>query len=382
MTNLIINRLNLLMATKRLMQVSPTSYNSELMFKAIDGKLALVAFGEGIIGIECLPDKADIDEDVVVNLEKFHVFLQVRYEDTISIKVNPKSVKLSAGSSSSTIGRSVLRLQAGIPDKSLFVGEIPSKAFDDLVRVANISDDKDMARPILGGVYLTITPGDIRAISANGIAFGYAWEQGSGISTEKKERFLIKATAASAAQRYDWQGEPKIKIYRPSDSLKMMCFSNGLSYLYISELAEKEKFPIDYLLDGANDAVSDNYFTVDSGLFRSFVDAAVRSSGYDDRSVTVALANGKVMISSGKRLKPEIEEQGMEFVGFFEIMEAGSFGGDFVFCLDAKMAKQMMALLAQVDKGKLRVALGKRTKLIFFSTPMANALYGITQIAR
>ncbi len=200
MTNLTINRLNLLMATKRLMQVSPTSYNSELMLKAIDGKLALVAFGEGIIGIECLPDKADIDEDVVVNLEKFHVFLQVRYEDTISIKVNPKSVKLSAGSSSSTIGRSVLRLQAGIPDKSLFVGEIPSKAFDDLVRVANISDDKDMARPILGGVYLTITPGDIRAISANGIAFGYAWEQGNGISTERKERFLIKATAASAAR--------------------------------------------------------------------------------------------------------------------------------------------------------------------------------------
>ncbi len=382
MTTVTLNRLNLLMSTRRLAQVSP-SYNAELMMKRIDGKLALASFGEGIIGIEHLPDSFDTDEEIVVSLDKFMTFLQVRYEDTISIKINPATVKLQAGKSSATISRSTVRLTVSIPDNDSKVGEISSSAFDDLARVANISDDKDSSRPILNGTYFVFSPGDIRALTANGIAFGYAWEQSSGVTVNGKEEFLIKATALGIAQRYDWQGEPRIRIYRSPKYQNKVCFSNGVSYLYLSELAEKEKFPLNYLLDSSKDSVSKFNFTVESAAFKSFVDAAVKLSSYDDRSVTVALANGNVMISSGKRLKHEVEEQGLEFNGFFEIMNPAKFGNDFVFCLDAKMTKQMISLLNQVDKGgQLRVAMGEKTGLIFFSTSIANALYGIVQISR
>lgn len=375
-------RLECLMAVRRLAQVSP-SYNAELVIKQFDGRLSFSSFGEGIVGIEITGIRTSLDEEVVVALDKFKAYLEVRYEDTVDMDVKERSIRLSAGRSSATINRTTVRLQVSVPDESLFAGEISSSAFNDLARVANISDDKDLARPILGGVYIMLSNGDIRSVSANGIAFGYAWEQNNGITSQKKEAFLIKATSLSVAQRYDWQGEPKIKIYRPSDSPKMVCFSNGISYLYLSELAEKEKFPIDYLIKSSSDSVSNFNFTVDGGMFTSYVDAAVKLSQYDDRSVTVSLLNEKVMILSGKMLKSEIEEKGMEFKGFFEIMETQKAGDDFTFCLDAKMAKQAMALLAQVDKGgKLRVALGRETRLIFFSTSLANALYGISQIVR
>lgn len=377
-----IDRLSALMATRRLMQVSPSAYNTELLLRQIDGKLSMSSFGEGIIALEILRDSFDTEEEVVVSLDKFYTFLRVRHENEVALTINPKTIKLTAGLSSATMSRSTVRLQAGIPDKSALVGEISASAFDDLSRVGNISDDKDTARPLLGGVFFMMTPGDIRSVAANGISFGYAWEQSDNITTGLKETFLIKATAVSIAQRYDWQGEPRIKVYRPSGNLRMVCFSNGTSYLYLSELAEKEKFPVDALLDAANDVVSKNTFQVDSGMFKSYIEAAVKISEYDDRSVTVALANGKVMISSGKRLKSEVEEKGLEFQGFFEVMEASKSGDDFIFCLDAKMVKQMISLLEQVDKGQLRVALGNTTKLIFFSTPLANALYGISQIAR
>lgn len=376
-----IDRLSALMATRRLMMVSPSAYNTEVLLRPIDGKLSMSSFGEGIIALELLRDSFETDEEIVINLDKFYTFLKVRHENEIVLTVNPKTIKLTAGLSSATISRSTIRLVAGIPSKDALVGEVSASVFDDLARVGNISDDKDSARPLLGGVFLMASSGDIRSVAANGIAFGYAWEQNQSIASDR-ETFLVKATAMSIAQRYDWQGEPRIQIYRPSNNLRMVCFTNGLSYLYVSELAEKEKFPIDALLNAAKDSVSVNSFYVDSSSFKNYIEAAVKISEYDDRSVTVALANERVMVSSGKRLKSEIEEKGLEFQGFFEVMESSKAGEDFIFCLDAKMVKQMISLLEQVDKGQLRVAMGKETKLIFFSTPLANALYAISQIAR
>lgn len=377
-----IDRLAALMATRRLMSVSPSTYNLELLIRNIDGKMSMASFGEGVIALEILRDSFDANEEVVVNLEKFYTFLRVRHEDEVTLTINPKTVKLTAGLSSATISRSTIRLVAGIPDQSSLVGEISAAVFDDLVRVGNISDDKDSARPILGGVYMVVSRGDVRTLAANGVSFGYAWEQNPSITANEKEDFLVKASAMAIAQRYDWQGEPRMSIYRPSGNLKMVCFTNRRSYLYISELAEKEKFPTDFLFDAAKKSVSDKSFHVDSAMFRSYIEAAVKISAYEDRAVTVALANGKVMISSGKRLKSEVEEQGLEYQGFFEIMEAAKPGKDFIFCLDAKMVKQAVSLLEQVDKGgQLRVALGDNN-LIFFSTPQANALYGVSQIAR
>lgn len=376
----VAKRLPMLLAARRLMTVCPN--NAELSIRSLNGRLSFSTYSDGIAAIEMLSEQIDFP-DVAVDLDKFFTFLQARHEDDIKVTLAPGGLKLAAGRSSALVHKKELRFVFGLPTSSELIGEISSNAFDDLARVANISEDKDLARPLLQGVFLMIANGDIRTLSANGIAFGYAWEQNETVKATGKENFLLKATALSLAQRYDWQNEPKIKVYRPTDKLRMLCFSTRESFVFLSEMAEKDKFPHDMIIEAAKDSVSPKSFVVSAESFKTYINAAVKLSGYDDRSVTVALTNGKVMISSGKQLKSEVEERGLDFVGFFEIMECANHGDDFIFCLDAKMAKQAMALLGQVDKGgSLRVAFGSKTGLIFFSTPLANALYGIAQITR
>lgn len=380
MTNWIIKRLPALMATRRLMVVS--QHNAELSIRQLNGKFSLSTFSDGVAAIELLTDDADGFPDVGVDLDKFYTFLSARHEDEIKVSVTA-GLKLSAGRSSAFLHKKELRFLFSPPSSDLLLGQIPSAKFDDLARVSTISDDKELARPLLQGAYLTVAPGDIRTMTANGVAFGYAWEQNDGVRVTRREDFLVKASALSAAQKYDWNGENKISIYRPSEKLKMICFATDSTYLFLSEMADKERFPFNGIIEGAKDAVSPKNFTTNTETFRTYMNAASKLSGYDDRAVTVALMNGKIMISSGKRLKPEVEETGAEFVGFFEVVESLESGEDFVFCLDSAFVRQALVLLNQVDKGgNLRVALGEKTGLVFFSTPLANALYGIAQIAR
>lgn len=374
--------MNLLMAVRRLAVIN-NSYNAELVMKNIDGRLSLSSFGQGIVGLEILSDDIGELEDniIVVSLDKMLSYLQVRYESVVALAVNEKSIKMTTATSSATLQRSVVRLEVGIPNEDDLIGEVEASVFDDLFRVGGISEDNDSPRPLLGGVYIMLNNGDIRTIAANGISFGYAWELGGSI-TSPKEESLIQASALQVARRYDWQGESFVKIYKPASG-RSVCFGTKNSYLYLSELVDKEKFPARDLIKAVDDSASPYEFYVDSGAFKSYVDAAIKLSGFDDRSVTIALMNGKVMIISGKYFPSELEEKGQEFVGLAETMIALDEPGlDFTFRLDAKMAKQIMSLLAQVDKGKLRVALGRQTNLIFFSTPMANAVYAIAQIRR
>jgi hypothetical protein len=373
-----IKRVPALMACRRLMVVSPN--NAELSIRAIDGKLSLSTYTEGIAAIELLDDAAEGFPDCGVDLDKFFTFLSVRHEDEIKVSITT-GVKLAAGRSSAFLQMKQLRFLFSPPDEGLLIGEIPAEKFDDLARVSTISDDKELARPLLQGTFVMVAPGDMRTMTANGIAFGYAWEQNDKIKPSQKETFLIKATAYSVAQKYDWQGAPLVRFYRPSEKLRMACFATEKSFLFLSEMAEKDRFPFAQIVDAAKDAGSPQFFLVNSESFRSYVSAASRLSGYEDRAVTIALANGKVMISSGKRLKSEVEEKGEEFVGFFEIMESLECGEDFIFRLDSKIIRQVSLLLNQVDKGgNLRVVLGATTGLIFFSTGLANALYGVAQI--
>jgi DNA polymerase III sliding clamp (beta) subunit (PCNA family) len=359
-----------------------SQHNAELSIRALDGKLSLSTYADGIAAIELLDDKAEGFPDIGVDLDKFYTFLSARHEDEIKMAVTT-GLKLSAGRSSAFLPKKELRFIFSPPGDDLLLGQIPSAKFDDLARVSTISDDKELARPLLQGAYMTVAPGDMRTMSMNGVAFGYAWEQSDGIKAGKREDFLIKATALSTAQKYDWQGEEKIRIFRPSEKLRMVCFATGRSFLFLSELAEKEKFPFANVVDASSDAVSPKHFTTNTESFRTYMNAASKLSGYDDKTVTVVLTNGKIMISSGNRLKSEVEETGAEFVGFFEIVDSLSSGDDFTFRLNSDFVRQALVLLNQVDKGgSLRVSLGEKTGLVFFSTPLANALYGIAQMAR
>jgi DNA polymerase III sliding clamp (beta) subunit (PCNA family) len=371
------------MAARRLATISPTTYNAELVIKTLNGKLSLSSFGQGAIGLEILSEQVEIEgEPIVISLDKLISYLQVHYENQVTVLVKDKSIKVSTSASSGTFSRSIVRLDASIPSDDDLIGEVAHNAFDDLLRVGGISADKDDPRPLLGGVYFMIDNGDLRTIAANGISMGYAWEFNNSIKSSRANH-LIQATALQVAQRYDWQGE-KIKIYRPSEEKKsMVCFGNSTSYLYLAEMADGQRYPAKQMIEALADSASPYEFYVDSGAFKSYIETAVKLSEYDERSVTVVLANDQVMIQSGKRLKSEVEEDGQEFIGFFEIMPTlEPAGKDFVFCLDAKMARQLMSLLAQVDKGRLRVALGQKTNFIFFSTPLANAIYAIAQIVR
>ncbi len=385
----VLDRMELLKALRRLLVVS-NDYTAEVSLTSSSGNLTLCTFTEGVIAVEEMSVTFSVDDEeggVVVSLDKFYSFIQVRHESTVVLRVNKKSVTIKTETATASLQRKSLRLEPKLPNENDIVGKIPSGSFDDLARVANISDHKNAAMPVLGGVYFMITPGDIRALAANGIAFGYSWFQDEMITTTKKEQMLLPAKAVQIAQKYDWQGVKEITIYRPPSphkgrESKTVCFSNGKSHLYMTELAERQKYPVQFILDAAAGAGSRFNFGVDSLMFKSYVATAVKMSVYGHRAVTVSLMNAMVAISSGKRLKSEIEEAGMEFSGFFDVLSTNSSGDDFVFCLDAKAAENAMSLLSQVDKGRLNVAMGEETNLIYFSTPAANALYGISQIVR
>lgn len=386
----VIDRLELLKALRRLLSVSGDPNTEVSLTASVDGNLVLCTFSEGMIAVEELFvsfSHTDEHGGVVVSLDKFYSFVQVRHESSVSLRVNKKSVTVFTETATASLQRSSLRVEPKLPEENDIIGKIPSGSFDDLARVANISDHKNASMPVLGGVYFMITPGDIRALAANGISFGYSWFQDKAITTTKKEQMLLPAKAVQVAQKWDWQSVREISIYRPPSphegrESKTVCFSNGKSHLYMTELAEKERYPVQFILDSAEGAAGKYNFGVDSLLFKSYVATAVRLSTYGHRAVTVALMNASVAISSGKRLKTEIEEAGMEFSGFFDVISATPSGEDFIFCLDAKAAENAMSLLAQVDKGRLMVSMGEETNLIYFSTPAANALYGISQIVR
>lgn len=379
------NKAPVLMSLKRLLSVS-NDYNTEVVIKARDGKLSLATHTDGMIAIELIDEIYDEPTEVVVNLDKLYTFVFYSPAERISFELAKKSLRVKSGASNGSLPLMTLYLNTTLPDdENSYIGSVSRSAFDDLARVANISDDKTSARPFLNGVYFMITPGDIRAVAANGVAFGYSWAIDEKIITTKKEKLLLPATAVGIAQRYDWQGCQYIKVHRPlreDGGLNMVCFSNEKSYLFMSEMAEKDRFPIQFILDAVPDAVSRNHFAVDSTMFKNYTNAAVKLSTYDDRSITVALLNGKVMVVSGRRLPSEIAENGQDFTGYDGILEASDFGEDFTLCLDANVAKQAIQLLAQVDKGTLRVSLGEKTNLIYFSTPQADALYGVAQMHR
>lgn len=376
----VINRLDLFHAARRLMTISK-SYGAVLLLESIDGKLAMSSFDDGLTAVEILPKKHfDHDEKIVVNLERFYRFLQASTDDEINLSITPSNLILSDRGGRGVISRSMVIRREQLPTDDKKIGEITKSALDDLTRVSNLSDSKDSSRPTLHGVMFTITPGDIRTVATNGIAIGYAWRLDKAITTERKERLLIPATAIQVVQRYDWQDQNIISIYRQGSSI---CFSNGLSYVFATEFAEKDNYPDKMLMEATLESKSKFNFTVDPLLFKQNLDTAVALADYqssDERTVTVELINGKVFITSGKDGITAVND---DFRGYHRELEAFSFGKDFSFCLNAQLANQAVTLLAQVDKGlKLQVSMGETNSIIFFTAPGIDAVYSVLQISR
>lgn len=382
--SIILDRMTFLMAVRRLMQVSPSSYNSVVMIEEHEGKMMLSAFGNGLTAIEILPGKLyESNDQVVIDLRKLYVFLQNVFDSDISITISPSNVKLVSGNSKATISRSMVVRMENVPDKKSKIGEISRTALDDLTRVSNISDSKNSPRPLLNGVMFILEPGSIKTVSTNGMSIGYAWEINGNIDVVPPgEKMLIPAEAVQVIQKYDWQGEDRLSIYRHGNSI---CFSNGFSYVFAVEFEGKSNYPDKQLITATLECKSKYWFKTDLLLLKSAIEAAVNLAEYkenDDRSILVSLINQELFVVSGREMPGEIESRGQVFKGYSTVLTPVSSGtADFEFCLNAQYAKLAIGLLAQVDKGgMLHVSVGEQNRMVFFRTSTVDAVYAVLQI--